>query len=343
MMESVDLRPPAIFLMGPTASGKTALACALADRFPLQFSQRRFGAGLSRPRHRQRQARCRHAGAPSASPDRHPRSGAAVFRGRFPHRRAGRDERDHRGRQRAVAGRWHRFVFPRAGGRFVRIAGRRSGAARGTCRRGRADRLAGAACALGRARSGRGARIRPGDAQRIQRALEVIALTGQPLSTQQVGGDRGSLPWRVLKLALVPARSRRRCTSASRSASMRCSPPASSTRRGGCMPIRDTACRPAGDARGRLSPGLAVSGRRHRRRHVPRPRDLRHAPAGQAPAHLAAQANSMRAWFDPDDRGVDCEDGVRGRCVPAFPDNGKRDRATFLQTQRARSCETEPD
>ncbi len=32
-----DHRPPAIFLMGPTASGKTALACALAERFPLQL------------------------------------------------------------------------------------------------------------------------------------------------------------------------------------------------------------------------------------------------------------------------------------------------------------------
>src|SRR5579859_7324702 len=30
-----DRRPLAIFLMGPTASGKTALACALSERFPL--------------------------------------------------------------------------------------------------------------------------------------------------------------------------------------------------------------------------------------------------------------------------------------------------------------------
>ncbi|MFI4970984.1 MAG: tRNA (adenosine(37)-N6)-dimethylallyltransferase MiaA, partial [Lysobacterales bacterium] len=48
------------------------------------------------------------------------------------------------------------------------------------------------------------ARIGPDDAQRIQRALEVIVLTGQPLSAQQ-GGHPERLPWRVLKLALVPA------------------------------------------------------------------------------------------------------------------------------------------
>jgi len=47
------------------------------------------------------------------------------------------------------------------------------------------------------------ARIRPGDAQRVQRALEVIALTGRPLSEQQ-GGIAVRFAWRVLKLALLP-------------------------------------------------------------------------------------------------------------------------------------------
>jgi tRNA dimethylallyltransferase len=46
-------------------------------------------------------------------------------------------------------------------------------------------------------------KIRPGDAQRIQRALEVIALTGKPLSAQQ-GGLPQRFAYRVLKLALIP-------------------------------------------------------------------------------------------------------------------------------------------
>jgi len=49
-----------------------------------------------------------------------------------------------------------------------------------------------------------GERIKPGDAQRIQRALEVIELTGRPLSEQQQS-TRAPFGWRVLKLALVPA------------------------------------------------------------------------------------------------------------------------------------------
>ncbi|HEV7489469.1 MAG TPA: tRNA (adenosine(37)-N6)-dimethylallyltransferase MiaA [Rhodanobacteraceae bacterium] len=46
-------------------------------------------------------------------------------------------------------------------------------------------------------------RIRAGDAQRIQRALEIIELSGRSLSEQTDGLLRRP-PWRFLKLALVP-------------------------------------------------------------------------------------------------------------------------------------------
>jgi tRNA dimethylallyltransferase len=47
------------------------------------------------------------------------------------------------------------------------------------------------------------ARIHPNDAQRIQRALEVYALTGQPLSSLQAG-TRSPLDRRFLMVALIP-------------------------------------------------------------------------------------------------------------------------------------------
>lgn len=49
------------------------------------------------------------------------------------------------------------------------------------------------------------ARIHATDPQRILRALEVYDLTGQPLSALHAAGRGEPLPWRVLKLALVPA------------------------------------------------------------------------------------------------------------------------------------------
>ena len=49
------------------------------------------------------------------------------------------------------------------------------------------------------------ARIRPGDAQRIQRALEVWQLSGRPISAWQADPPPPRLPVRVLKLVLAPA------------------------------------------------------------------------------------------------------------------------------------------
>lgn len=48
------------------------------------------------------------------------------------------------------------------------------------------------------------ARIDPNDPQRIQRALEVQAITGRPLSELQAEGRPGPQPYRVLKLVVAP-------------------------------------------------------------------------------------------------------------------------------------------
>jgi tRNA dimethylallyltransferase len=47
------------------------------------------------------------------------------------------------------------------------------------------------------------ARLQPNDAQRIQRALEVCLLSGQPMSALH-SGAAGALPWRLLEIALAP-------------------------------------------------------------------------------------------------------------------------------------------
>lgn len=51
-----------------------------------------------------------------------------------------------------------------------------------------------------------GARIHPNDQQRIQRALEVYELTGKALTTHQKEAKEVALPYRLLKIALIPER-----------------------------------------------------------------------------------------------------------------------------------------
>lgn len=49
------------------------------------------------------------------------------------------------------------------------------------------------------------ARIKPTDAQRIQRALEVCYLTGTPMSQALAQPKNGSLPYHAIKIALIPS------------------------------------------------------------------------------------------------------------------------------------------
>lgn len=48
-------------------------------------------------------------------------------------------------------------------------------------------------------------RLKPTDAQRIQRALEIIELTGKPLSEQQSGSKKLELPFQLISIALEPS------------------------------------------------------------------------------------------------------------------------------------------
>lgn len=201
----VDQRPPAIFLMGPTASGKTALACALRERLPLELISvdsalvyRGMDIGTAKP--------------DAAMLARHPHALVDIRDPSEPYSAA--DFRDDAlAAMRRITGAGRVPLLVGGTGLYFRAL------QRGLSRLPQADagvraRLAVEAAAtgwealhrrLGELDPAAARRIRPGDQQRLQRALEVIELTGRPLSEQQSGGSGEPLPWRVLKLALLPA------------------------------------------------------------------------------------------------------------------------------------------
>jgi tRNA dimethylallyltransferase len=202
-MGTPDTRASAIFLMGPTASGKTALACALAARFGVDLVSvdsalvyRGMDIGTAKP----------DAATLRAHPHRlidirdpHEPYSAAEFRVDALREM---DEIHARGRVPLLVG---------GTGLYFRALERGLSDLPSADVELRAELAAEAQrygwphlhARLHKLDAAAAARIGPADGQRIQRALEVIALSGRPLSTQQ-GGRRARLPCRVLKLALLP-------------------------------------------------------------------------------------------------------------------------------------------
>ncbi|MGH8042643.1 MAG: tRNA (adenosine(37)-N6)-dimethylallyltransferase MiaA [Rudaea sp.] len=200
---TIDTRPPAIFLMGPTASGKTALACVLAERFPLDLIS--VDSALV----------YRGLEIGTAKPD-------ATTQAKFPHRLI--DIRDPKDVYSAAEFRTDALgematitaaarVPLLVGGTGLYFRALQSGlSALPEADAATREKIANEAHVVGWAAlhaqlreldPHAAARIGVGDAQRIQRALEVIALTGKPLSAQQ-DGMPAPFAYRVLKLALVP-------------------------------------------------------------------------------------------------------------------------------------------
>lgn len=200
----IDQRPLAIFLMGPTASGKTALACELSEHFPVDLISvdsalvyRGMDIGTAKP-DRDTLSRYPHAlvdirdpaepySAADFAADAQPLMARISAQGRMP-LLVGGTGLYFRALQQGLSDLPEADPAVRA--RLFAEAGRIGWPAMHR-RLAERDPLA-------------ASRIGPNDAQRLQRALEVIELTGRPLSELQRGGSNTRFPWRVLKLALLP-------------------------------------------------------------------------------------------------------------------------------------------
>jgi len=195
----------AIFLLGPTASGKTAVALALAARFPAEIVSvdsaqvyRGMDVGTAKPDARARAAAPHHlidiidptdaysAGrfrddALRLAPGIHSRGRVPIF--------AGGTMLYYRALTRGLA------ELPRAD------AGIRAKLEERAAREGWPALHA----ELARVDPKTAARLQPTDAQRIQRALEVFEVAGEPLSRLHVAGPPDeALPFEALSIALEP-------------------------------------------------------------------------------------------------------------------------------------------
>ena len=196
--------PPAILLLGPTASGKTGLALELAAQLPVDIISvdsaqlfRDMDIGTAKP-DAATQARFRHRLIDLITPE--DRYSAARFRADALREMA---EITARGR-----------VPLLVGGTMLYFKTLREGLAdlpqADAALRAEIDTAAAARgwpalhAELARLDPATAARLKPTDAQRIQRALEVVELSGKTLDALFAAQQAASLPYRVLALALLP-------------------------------------------------------------------------------------------------------------------------------------------
>ena len=194
----------AVFLLGPTASGKTAVALALAERFPAEIVSvdsaqvyRGMDVGTAKPTHEERR-RVAHHLIDIADPTE------AYSAGRF------RDDA-----LRVASGIHARGKVPiLAGGTMLYFRALTRGladlpTAQPMIRRDIEARAARAGwpslhAHLAKVDPQAAARIEPNDAQRIQRALEVFEHSGRPLSEFHARESAVDLPFESIRIALEP-------------------------------------------------------------------------------------------------------------------------------------------
>ena len=197
--------PPAICLMGPTASGKTAVSLGLTLRFPLEIVSVDSAQVF------------RDMDIGTAKPDR------ATLE-KFPHHLIdliSPEESYSAARFRSDALRVMAEITARgripllAGGTMLYFKALRDGLsdlpqADAELRRAideEAQRRGWPAlhAELARLDPAAAARLKPTDAQRIQRALEVVRLTGAPLAESMARRTGAAVPYRLIQLALQPS------------------------------------------------------------------------------------------------------------------------------------------
>jgi len=197
------LNPPAIFLAGPTAAGKTSVALALAAEFPVEIISvdaaqvyRGMDIGSAKPSHEER-SRVPHHLIDIRDPAE--TYSAADFR---TDALAAMQSITRAGKIPLLVGgtlfyyRALQYGLPELPGADPQIRARLEQEARTAGWAGLRERLQ-------RLDPDRAARIHPNDPQRTLRALEIIELTGRAASDF---GTRGTetLPYRVSKLFLYP-------------------------------------------------------------------------------------------------------------------------------------------
>ena len=199
-----DRRPLAIALMGPTASGKTALAVEWAQQLGTEIVSvdsalvyRGLDIGAAKPDLAERAGVPHHLldlrepwqpySAAEFAADARAAIDGILARGHLPVL-AGGTGLDFRALLHGLA------PMPEAD-EAVRVQLAAEAGERG---------WAALHAELARVDPEAAARIRPGDAQRIQRALEVYRLSGRPISAWQRDPPPPRLPLRVLRLVLAP-------------------------------------------------------------------------------------------------------------------------------------------
>jgi tRNA dimethylallyltransferase len=199
-----EILPPAVFLMGPTASGKTELAAALVKHFPLEIISvdsamvyRGMAIGTARP----------DAGLLQAAPHR-----LIGFRDPAQPYSAAEFRRDALEEMAKISARGHIPLL--VGGTLLYFRVLEQGlSAMPPANRAVRVRLNDEARQLGpgglyaRLQAidpPTAARIHPNDPQRIQRALEVCEVTGRPMSELHRCGRVVVLPYRLIKLIVAP-------------------------------------------------------------------------------------------------------------------------------------------